>query len=213
MEIPARSGLNLGPVDASMKSTPRRSIHSCRRGNLLASPLLRLPTEPTFKSFVHAIEFDEVDQPLSLFNASDIFDRYNSPSFDEHYESTFVPGGPCPEHTSIETLLTALSNCPNLEILSLAQAGPIHLSGHQGNRDVVVQLRKLRRLSISFDDLSGVRLVLYHPESTKLEVYVPVCGYTDETIPNILIHRNVETIQNFRRSTAPPFAWTPVPSS
>jgi len=117
----------------------------------------------------------------------------------------FVPGGFCPEHTPIETLLTALSNCPNLEILSLAKTGPIRLSGHQGNRHLVVQLRRLRKLSISFDDLSGVRLVLSHigyPESTKLGVYIPVCGYTDETVPDILVHRNVETIQHFRRSMA-----------
>lgn len=112
-----------------------------------------------------------------------------------------------PEPTSIETFLAVLTNCPNLEILSLAEAGPLNPDGYQDDCGMVVQLHKLRKLSISFGDPSRVGFVLSHigyPESTKLEVYVPVWNYIDMsgTIPEILTHRNVETIQHFRRSRA-----------
>ena len=88
--MPARSGHDLGVVAANIESTPNCSFYLRWRSNLLASPLFRLPTELLLKIFVHAIEFDEVDQPLSLFNDSEIFDRYNSPSSDEHCSTLFV---------------------------------------------------------------------------------------------------------------------------
>ena len=119
------------------------------------------------------------------------------------FEPPHVPS----ERTSIETFLTALANSPDLEILNLAYAGPDPLNGYQDKCDVVVQLGKLRELSLEFDDPSTVGSILSHigyPEATKLTVYILVDEDTDlsETIPRVLPHRNTQTIQHFRNSTA-----------
>ena len=45
-------------ADASTEYTLHPSIHLSRRRNLLASPLLRLPTELILKIFAHAVELD-----------------------------------------------------------------------------------------------------------------------------------------------------------
>jgi len=52
--------------------------------------------------------------------------------------------------------LIALANCPNLEILDLAHAGPELLDGHQENCDTVIQLHRLRELFLEFRDLLGL---------------------------------------------------------
>ena len=110
------------------------------------------------------------------------------------------------ERASIEMLLTALANCPDLEILNLAHAGPHPLNGHQDECDVVVQLGRLRELSLEFYDLSMIVSVLSHikyPEATGLTVYIFVDEDTElsEIIPQVLPHRNAQTIQHFRKST------------
>jgi len=112
-----------------------------------------------------------------------------------------------PERVSIEMFLTALANCPNLEILNLTHTRPEPFDSHQTKCDVVVQLRRLRELSLKFYDPSTVGCILLHiryPESTKLAVYVPVGVHTDlsETISQVLPDRNVQAIQHFRQSTA-----------
>ena len=112
-----------------------------------------------------------------------------------------------PERAPIEMFLTALANCPNLEILDLTHTGPEALNGHQNKCDVVVQLCRLRELSLKFHNPSTVGRILSHieyPESTRLAVYVPAGIYTDlsETISQVLPHRNVQAIQHFRNSTA-----------
>jgi len=67
MEMPTQSRHESGVVDASVESTLHRSIQLSRRRNLLASPLLRLPTELILKIFVHAIGSDDDDRgPLLL---------------------------------------------------------------------------------------------------------------------------------------------------
>ena len=111
------------------------------------------------------------------------------------------------EHTSIETFLTALANCPNLEILSLIHAGPELGNGHQDNCDTVVQLRGLREVSLKFSDPSRVGYVLSHiayPESTELVVYIPSGRNPDlpEAISRVLPRRNTQNFQHFRKSTA-----------
>ena len=112
-----------------------------------------------------------------------------------------------PERVLVETFLTALANCPDLEMLNLTHTGPEPLNDHQDQCDVVVQLRKLRKLSLEFHDPSMVGYILSHigyPESTRLAVYVPGGVDTDlsETISRVLPHRNVQAIQHFRKSTA-----------
>jgi len=111
------------------------------------------------------------------------------------------------ERTSIKMFLTALANCPNLEIPDLAHAGPELVNGNQEKCDTVVQLRRLRKLSLEFRDPSRVGYILSHvgyPESTKLEVYVLVSAYIDpsQTISQVLPHRNAQTTQHFDKSTA-----------
>jgi len=116
------------------------------------------------------------------------------------------PPGSSFGYTSMEVFLTALANCPNLEILSLAYTGPHPLYGHQDNCDTVVQLRRLRELSLEFRDTSAVGNTLSHishPESTELAVYVPVGPNADlsEILSQALPHRNVRSVQHFRKST------------
>lgn len=114
--------------------------------------------------------------------------------------------GRLPEDPSIEVFLTALANCPNLEILNLVDVGPVPTS-HQDGCDTVVQLRRLRKLSVDFFDYSRIGYILSHigyPESTELTAYISSSGVADssEIISHALLHRNVETVQHFRRSTA-----------
>ena len=61
MEMSAQCGHELDAVDISIEPTLHRSIHPSRDTNLLASPLLRLPTELTLKIFGHAIEIESID--------------------------------------------------------------------------------------------------------------------------------------------------------
>ena len=56
-----QSGHQPDATDASTEYTLHPSIHLSRRRNLLASPLLRLPTELILKIFVHAVELDGDD--------------------------------------------------------------------------------------------------------------------------------------------------------
>ena len=110
------------------------------------------------------------------------------------------------EHTSIEMFLTALANCPKLEILGLTYTGPDLPDGLHDNCDTVVQLHNLRWLSLQFFDPSTVGYILSHigyPESTKLTVYVPASTNPDLTdiISQTLPQRSVRTIQHCRKST------------
>ena len=118
------------------------------------------------------------------------------------FEPPLVPS----EHTSIEAFLTALANCPDLEIIDLIHAGPEPLNGHRDRCDVVVQLRRLRKCSLEFYEPSTVGSILSHikyPESTKLAVHLPGDEDIDlsETISRALPRRNVQSIQHFRKST------------
>ena len=57
MEMPAQSGHDTDAVDAGVESMLLPSIHLSRRRNLIASPLLRLPTELVFEIFVHCFNY------------------------------------------------------------------------------------------------------------------------------------------------------------
>ena len=117
----------------------------------------------------------------------------------------FVPPNFPSEHTPVNVFLTALANCPNLEILDLAHTGPELLVGHQDDCDTVVQLRRLRELSLEFLDHSRVGYILSHvwyPQSAKLAVYVPAVDTgLSEIISQVLPPRNNKTIEHIRKST------------
>lgn len=74
MEMITQDEHDLDTVDPNAESTLHRPIHLRRRRNLLASPLLRLPTELILKVFKHAINFwagmsppyDDSASPLTL---------------------------------------------------------------------------------------------------------------------------------------------------
>ena len=109
------------------------------------------------------------------------------------------------ESTPIEMFLTALANCPGLEILNLAHAGPDPLNGRQDKCDVIIQLRRLREFLLEFRDPSTVGYILSHieyPEATELAVFLSLDRYADlsETIPLALPPRNAQTTQHFRKS-------------
>ena len=119
----------------------------------------------------------------------------------------FVPSSSPSEYTSIEMFLTALANCPDLEILTLAHAGPDPLNGHRDSCDTVVKLVRLRGLSLEFRDPSTVGHILSHigfPESAELGVYVPVGVDTDlsGTMSKILPRQSIQTIPQIRKSKA-----------
>ena len=118
----------------------------------------------------------------------------------------FLPASIHSERTSIETFLTALANCPDLETLSLTHAGPDLLNGHQDNCDTVVQLRKLQEFFLEFRDSSRVGYILSHigfPELTKLAVHVPIeINDMPGTVSRVLPRQNAQTAQRFRKSTA-----------
>jgi len=118
----------------------------------------------------------------------------------------FSPPDLPPEDISIKMFLTALANCPGLEVLDLAHTGPDPLDGLHDNCDTVVQLHRLRSLSLQFSDPSTVGYILSHivyPESTRLTVYVSASANPDpaEIISQALPQRNVRTVQHCRKST------------
>src|ERR1700753_3056548 len=109
------------------------------------------------------------------------------------------------EPPSFETFLTALANCPDLKSLKLSRAGLDPLNGYPAQRDVVVQLRKLRELSLYFERASVTGCVLSHiryPESAFLEVGVPTHGGIDvsEAISQALPRSNADVLRPFQRT-------------
>lgn len=111
-----------------------------------------------------------------------------------------------PEDTTIETFLTTLDNCSDIEILDLAFAGPDLLTEHQDNCARVVQLRKLRELSLMFHGPSRIQQILSHieyPESTavKLEASIDTETELPEAIANLFTPRIIETFQRRKANT------------
>jgi len=66
MEMPARSEHELDAVEASIESALHHVRHLRRRRNILASPLLRLPTELILKIVEHGIEPADDDDDDAL---------------------------------------------------------------------------------------------------------------------------------------------------
>jgi len=146
---------------------------------------------------------------LSSLRLHNFFISWTSPLLRDLTRLTLgsEPPRPLPERVPVEAFLTALANCPHLELLNLTHTGPEPLSDRQDKCDVVVQLCRLRKFSLKFRDPSTVGYVLSHigyPESTRLAVYVPSGVDTDlpEMVSRLLLHRNVQAIQHFRKSTA-----------
>ena len=108
------------------------------------------------------------------------------------------------EHTPIDTFLTALANCPDLESLNLGGTKACLPSGLQDDRNVVVRLNRLRSLSLSFKDASTIGCVLSHiayPESARVKASVSVGG--DKNMSELIsqaIPRDTDTFRHFQRS-------------
>lgn len=105
----------------------------------------------------------------------------------------------------IETFLAALANCPDLESLEVARAGQGILDGHQSNRAMVVQLHRLQRFHLEFNDPPTVRYLLSHieyPESAWVRMSVAVGWDADisETIYQVLPRGNADTLRYFRKT-------------
>jgi hypothetical protein len=108
-----------------------------------------------------------------------------------------------PEETTIETFLTALANCPDLETLDLAFAGPDLSNGCQDDCDRMVLFHKLQDLSLMFHGPSRIQHILSHigfPESTvvKLEASIDADADLSEAISQLFSHRTIETLQRRR---------------
>ena len=114
---------------------------------------------------------------------------------------------PPSEYPPLETFLTTLANCPELESLKLVHAGPGPPNGHRYNCDVVVQLRRLRELFLDFEDASTVGCILSHvkhPESTRLKVEMSVGRGSElsETISQVLLCAGTDILQRFQRASS-----------
>ena len=101
--------------------------------------------------------------------------------------------------------LTALANCPDLESLKLIRAGPDPLNDYPDQCDAVIQLCKLRELSLDFKRASMTGCVLSHiryPESAYLELGPPVDGDIDvsEAISQALPRSNADVLRPFQRT-------------
>jgi hypothetical protein len=108
------------------------------------------------------------------------------------------------EHTSIETFLTALANCPDLEFLRLCDPGQDPLGDYRDDCDMVVQLRRLQELYLEFKCASAVGYILSHiefPESASVGVGVLLDWYDD--IPGSIFPRsNTDTLSHFQGTEA-----------
>jgi hypothetical protein len=105
----------------------------------------------------------------------------------------------------IETLLAALANCPDLKSLELARARPNVLGCHQANYDVVVQLHRLQRFWLEFNDPPTTRFLLSHieyPESAQVILSVAVGWDADisEIVYQVLPRGNTDTLRYFRKA-------------
>lgn len=113
------------------------------------------------------------------------------------------PPGPTP----IETFLAALANCPDLELLELSSTGLGPPSGQRDNCDVIVQLRRLWRLSLNFKSISTIGYILSHigyPESARVKLFVwSLWDYRRKPHnPSQVIPYNTDTFQHLRGSRA-----------
>ena len=112
--------------------------------------------------------------------------------------------GPFPERTPVETFLSVLRNCPDLERLELRRAGP-HLSiGQRDDRDVV-QLPRLQELFAEFSDVSTVGCILSHigyPESASVDVCASIRpnASISETILQFFPRDNTDTFRRFHKA-------------
>ena len=120
--------------------------------------------------------------------------------------------GPPSEHAPMAPLLTALANCPDLELLKLRRAGPDPPIPHRDSRDAMVRLRKLRKLSLILGDPSSVGHILSHikyPESARVKVHVPVGPRADipEVVSQVFPCGDSDTLQYIQRSKALDVCW------
>ena len=144
---------------------------------------------------------------LSTLHLRGVSTAWNSPLLRnlKHLEMDLGLFDPPPESPPIETFLAALTNCPDLESLELARARPEALDGHEGSRNTVVQLRKLQKFYLEYNDPLTVRYLLSHieyPESARVKLAVAVGWDADisETIYKVLPSGDSDPLRYFRKN-------------
>jgi hypothetical protein len=116
------------------------------------------------------------------------------------------PAGPSSEPPSIEAFLTALARCPDLELLKLDTTGLDPLSGHRDDCDMVVQLRRLREITLQSNDASTIGCVLSYiryPESTSVGVSASVGSEGDisRAVSQVFPRGNANTVTHIKKTT------------
>ena len=133
---------------------------------------------------------------------SSLFRNLTQLTFDCGTVGPFSGGG-----TAVETFLTVLGNCPDLERLELRGAGPDQSASRRDNNDEVVQLRSLQGLSLEFANVFAVGCILSHigyPKSASVDVCVKTTHGTriSETIPRVFLRRDTDTFRRFQMAEA-----------
>jgi hypothetical protein len=107
------------------------------------------------------------------------------------------------QFTSVKMFLSVLENCPDLEMLHLASAGPDPESGAQDNSKVV-QLHKLQELSLTFNEGHIIACILSHvwfPASTKVQVEATCDHGPYATLSRILPSSDAAIFQHLQKTT------------
>ena len=107
------------------------------------------------------------------------------------------------EFTPLQTFLSALKNCPDLESLQLNSAGPDPPSDTEDDLEVV-PLHKLQDLALRFEDQDVVMSILSHiwfPESAKVEVETFCYHGMYASLSQVLPPPDVETLEHLQKTT------------
>lgn len=133
---------------------------------------------------------------LSTLRLRNFWVEWSSPLLRNLSHLTLDLGAPVmpSECTSIGMFLTMLDNCPDLETLNLAHAGPKEPDGHPDNCDTVVQLCRLRELSLEFRNPPHIRYILSHvgyPASTVVKLEASIGTSLSDAISQLLPPCNV----------------------
>ena len=107
------------------------------------------------------------------------------------------------EPRPFRAFLSALENCPDLEVLHLTDAGPDSLPSDEDDHEVV-QLHKLQNLTLCFDDKSVVACILSHiwfPEATKVAVETSCYNGLAGALSQVLPSSDAGILQYLRKTT------------
>ncbi|KAF9779150.1 hypothetical protein BJ322DRAFT_1088797 [Thelephora terrestris] len=185
----------------SKKEFNRRVVHLVRRAPNLASLEL-----DTYSREAWEFELPLGDQipHLSMLGLGDLQISWCSPLLRNltrlELGCTWIRT-PRDSFTPIETFLTALANCPDLERLCLNLAGPTLPEGDRDDCEVVVRLRHLKDLVLKFRDHKVVGYILSHiwyPQSTKVMVEASYDVDLSVALSQVIPRPGTETLQNLR---------------